>query len=57
MGHLSITRRRQARTVITGTLDEAVKAGKLARHNLHDIDVKDEGLKNGRADFVFPSYQ
>ena len=56
-GHLSITRRRQARTVITGTLDEAVKAGKLARHNLHDIDVKDEGPKNGRADFVFPSYQ
>ena len=29
MGHLSITRQRQARTIITGTLDEAVKAGKL----------------------------
>lgn len=57
MGHLSITRRRQARTIITGTVDEAVKAGKLAKHNLHGIDVKDEGPKNGRADFVFPSHQ
>ena len=42
MGHLSITRRRQARTIITGTVEEAVKAGKLAKHNLHGIDVKDE---------------
>jgi hypothetical protein len=57
MGHLSVTRRRQARTIITGTIDEAVKAGKLAKHNLHGIDVKDEGPKNGRADFVFPSHQ
>ena len=56
MGHLSITRRRQARTIITGTVDEAVKAGKLAKHNLHGIDVKDEGPRNGRADFVFPSH-
>ncbi len=57
MGHLSITRRRQARTIITGTIEEAVKAGKLAKHNLHDINVKDEGPKNGRADFVFPSHE
>jgi hypothetical protein len=56
MGELSITRRRQARTIITGTIEEAVKAGKLAKHNLHGIDVKDEGPKNGRADFVFPSH-
>jgi hypothetical protein len=48
MGHLSITRRRQARTIITGTIEEAVKAGKLAKHNLHGINVKDEGPKNGR---------
>ena len=33
--HLSITQRRQARTIITGTIDEAVNAGKLAKHNLH----------------------
>ena len=28
MAHLSVTRRRQARTIITGTLDEAVRVGK-----------------------------
>jgi hypothetical protein len=43
MGHLRITRRRQARTIITGTVDEAVRAGKLTKHNLSDIDIKDTG--------------
>ena len=57
MGHLSITRRRQARTIITGTLDEAVRAGKLAKHNLHGIDLKDNGRATERSDFVFPAHQ
>ncbi len=57
MGHLSITRRRQARTIITGTLDEAVKAGKLTRHNLSGIEIKDTGRATERGDFVFPSRQ
>jgi integrase len=57
MGHLSITRRRQARTIITGTLDEAVKAGKLTKHNLSDIDIKDTGRATERRDFVFPAYE
>lgn len=57
MGQLSITRRRQARTIITGTLDEAVKAGKLTKHNLSDIDIKDTGRATERRDFVFPTYE
>jgi integrase len=57
MGHLSITRRRQARTIITGTIAEAVKAGKLTKHNLSDIEIKDTGRATERVDFVFPSHQ
>jgi integrase len=57
MGHLSITRRRQARTIITGTLDEAVKAGKLSRHALSDIEIRDAGRATERSDFVFPAHQ
>ena len=34
MKHLSNTARQQARYVIVGTVDEAVKAGKLSRHGL-----------------------
>jgi integrase len=57
MAHLSVTRRRQARTIITGTLDEAVKAGKLTRHSLSDIEIKDTGRATERGDFVFPAHQ
>jgi hypothetical protein len=57
MGHLSITRRRQAHTIITGTIDEAVRAAKLAKHNLHGIELKDNGRAVERSDFVFPSHQ
>jgi integrase len=56
MGHLHITMRRRARTIITGTLDEAVKAGKLTKHNLSDIGIKDTGRAKERADFVFPAH-
>jgi integrase len=57
MGHLSITKRRQARTIITGTINEAVKAGKLAKHNLHGIEIQDNGPAADRSDFVFPSHK
>jgi integrase len=57
MGHLSITKRRQARTIITGTLDEAVRAGKLAKHSLHGIELKDNGRAAERSDLVFPSHE
>jgi len=56
MGHLSITKRRQARTIITGTVQEAVNSGKLAKHNLHGIEIRDNGRVAERADFVFPSH-
>jgi integrase len=57
MAHLSITKRRQARTIITATIGEAVNAGKLAKHNLHDIEIRDNGRATQRADFVFPSHE
>jgi Phage integrase family len=57
MKHLSNTPRQQTRLVIVGTCDEAVKAGRLARHNLADIALADHGPKNLRSDFVFPSYE
>lgn len=56
MAHLSHVRRNSARLVIVGTLDEAVKAGKLARHALADIELYNAGRPNILGDFVFPSY-
>src|ERR1035437_9335163 len=41
MGHLGITMPRRARTIITGTLDEAVKAGNWPKHNLSNMKIKD----------------
>ena len=55
MGSLSIDRRRKARQVIVGTLDAAVKAGKLAEHKCDGIDLHDGGPKSNRS-FVFPSF-
>src|SRR5580693_1594891 len=57
MKHLSNTPRQQARLVIVGTCEEAVKAGRLGRHNLADIALADHGPKNLRSDFVFPTYE
>jgi integrase len=56
MGHLSITKRRQARNIITGTVQESVLGGKLGKHNLHKIEIYDNGRAAPRADFVFPSH-
>jgi integrase len=56
MGHLSYTRRGFGRMIITGTCDEAVKAGRLARHRLADIELYDDGRKTNRSDFVFPAH-
>lgn len=42
--------------IIVGTLDEAVKAGRLARHRLADIELYDDGRKTDRSGFVFPAY-
>ena len=56
MAGLSVSPRRQARMVIQGTLDEAVKAGKLREHHAGDIELSDNGTKHDRTDFVFPSH-
>ena len=57
MRDLSLTLRQQVRQVIVGTCDEAVKAGKIGKHNLADIRLADNGVKKARTDFVFPTYE
>jgi integrase len=56
MAGLSVSPRRIARMIIEGTLDEAVKAGKLREHHAGGIELSDNGTKHDRTDFVFPSY-
>jgi hypothetical protein len=40
--------------IITGTCDEAVKAGKIREPRLADIELTVNGTKHDRTDFVFP---
>jgi integrase len=56
MKDMSISVRRNARMIITGTCDEAVKAGKIREHRLGGIELADNGAKHDRTDFVFPSH-
>ena len=56
MADLSISPRRQARMIIEGTLDEAVKAGKIREHRIAGIELADNGTKHDRTDFVFPAH-
>jgi integrase len=56
MKHLSNTPRQQARHVIVGTIEEAVKSGRLGRHRLADIELVDKG-RASRKGFVFPTYE
>ncbi len=56
MKNLSNTPRQQARYVVVGTVDEAVKAGRLARHRLDGIELADSG-RYSRKGFVFPTYE
>jgi integrase len=55
MKHLSDGPRQHARHVIVGTVEEAVKAGKLSRHRLDGIELADSG-RYSRKSFVFPTY-
>jgi hypothetical protein len=57
MNLLSNSPRQQVRFLIVGTCDEAVKAGRLARHSLADIGLANHGPKDLHADFVFPAYE
>ena len=41
----SLSVRTIARLLIVGTVDEAVKAGKLSKHRLADIELADNGTK------------
>ena len=56
MKHLSNTPRQQARYVIVGTVEEAVKAGRLSKHRLDGIELADSG-RYSRKSFVFPTYE
>lgn len=56
LGSLSISKRRAARRIITGTLDEAVRAGKIANHRCDGIGLANDGARNTHSDFVFPAH-
>ncbi len=56
MGGLSKTRRQLARALVTGVLDEAVRAGKITLHRCGGIAVADNRQAVNRKDFVFPSH-
>lgn len=55
MKHLSNSPRQRARHVIVGTVEEAVRAGKLSKHRLDGIELADSG-RYSRKSFVFPAY-
>jgi integrase len=52
----SDTLRKRTIYLIVGTCDEAVKAGKLPKHLLSDIETETKGTLKSRTDFVFPSF-
>jgi integrase len=56
MGGLSKSRRELARGLVTGVLDEAVRAGKIPSHRCAGIVVADNRDGVDRSDFVFPSH-
>lgn len=56
MAGMSYTVRKEARLIITGVLDEAVRAGKLASHRCAGIQVANAGRSNDHGDFVFPRH-
>lgn len=56
MARLSNGYRAMARALITGTLDEAVLAGKIPSHRCGKIPLADNSAFTGADDFVFPSH-
>lgn len=56
MKERSIGSRRVTRMLITGTLDRAVKTGKIASRLITDIDLYDNGTAKNRKDFMFPEF-
>jgi integrase len=56
LGEGSNSRRKIARALITGVLDEAVRAGKITMHRCDGIVLPDNGGNGDHDDFVFPSH-
>lgn len=56
MAGTSYTFRKTARLIITGVLDEAVRAGRLPSHRCAGIEVANHGRVNDHSDFVFPTH-
>lgn len=56
LGEGSNSRRNIARALITGVLDESVRAGKIPMHRCGDIALPDNGHADGHGDFIFPSH-
>ena len=56
LGEGSNARRKIARALITGVLDEAVLAGKITMHRCGGITLPDNGGNGNHSDFVFPSH-
>jgi integrase len=58
MAHLTVNRRVVARLLITGTLDKAVRSGKIAGHRITGIEIAETGDADAeeRAPFIFPTF-
>jgi len=56
LGEGSNSRRKIARALITGVLDEAVRAGKITMHRCGGITLPDNGGNGNHDDFVFPTH-
>ena len=56
LGEGSNSRRKIARALITGVLDEGVRAGKITMHRCDGITLSDNGGNGVHSDFVFPSH-
>lgn len=56
LGVGSNSRRKNARALITGVLDEAVRAGKITFHRCDGIVLSDNGTNGDHDDFIFPTH-
>jgi integrase len=56
MATMSYSRRKITRHLIVGTLDEAVRAGKIAKHRCEGIRVANNATEVDRSSFVFPTH-
>lgn len=56
MKDLNDTSRQQARMLIVGTCEEAVKSEKIGKHLLDGIELLANGPKKLRTDFIFPTH-